>query len=68
MKSETSLSKSADASLKEAIKGCTQLLNDLRLLQKGDTARFMPRVRQELAELNKAVHEFNAYHNALTTV
>jgi len=67
MKTQESLSKSADGALKDAIKNCAQLLNYLRLLQNGDTARYMPHVRSHLATTAQKAHEFNAYRNALDT-
>lgn len=67
MKTQESLQKSADASLRIAIRECTQLLNNLRLLQKGSTARFMPSIREQLNEVSQHVHAHNAYRNVLET-
>jgi len=68
MKTQESLSKSAEAALKQALKSTesTHLLL-LRIKNGADPDVVITSIRLSLAELNQRVHEFNAYHNALTT-
>lgn len=56
------------ASLKTALQDVDAIGLALEDLQEGaDPKDKMESLRQSLAHLNKAVHEFNAYHNALST-
>lgn len=69
MKSETSLRSAQDGALKQALEASDELSQTLDILWHDTKAagHQMPTVRALLAELNQRVHEFNAYHNALTT-
>jgi len=69
MKTQESLSKSADAALMQALRASVSLQKYLEHLSNApwSTPEMFPKVRTHLAELNQRVHEFNAYHNALTT-
>ena len=69
MKSEQSLKGSILASLKKA-KGSNMLIFDAldELTEsRHDISNVMPELRTQLAELEKAIHELNAYHNCLVT-
>lgn len=68
MKTKQSLSKSARHRLLDAISHAAQIDLLLTEIKEGaDVAEQMPKIRAKLPLLNQAVHEFNAYHNALTT-
>jgi hypothetical protein len=68
MKSKNSVQKSAEASLKTAIKHSNALSTRLELLEaSGDVQSEMPRIRQTLSELTQRIHEYNAYRNCLET-
>lgn len=69
MKSEQSLKRCILASLKTAGTAGHGVLESLDhlMLREPDLGKVMPVLREHLAELNKAVHELNAYHNCLTT-
>lgn len=69
MKSEHGLQRSILASLKTAVRANTGISDSLTTLVeiRHDIGNVMPDLRTQLAELTKAVHELNAYHNCLTT-
>lgn len=70
MKSPDSTRAAAAAALHLAGKDATAILTCLRHLHPADTAasrKYLPKARALLAGLNKHLHEFNAYHNVLTT-
>lgn len=68
MKSEFSLARSEEASLKKAVDMVQRIDAGIQLLYHDHlVGKTMPRLRKELAELEKAIHEFNAYHNAIHT-
>lgn len=68
MKTAESLSKSAEASLKLAIRNAQYIRLDLEDLRKGlPVQETMPMLRERLQELTKDIHEFNAYTNARDT-
>lgn len=71
MKTEESLSKSADAALKEAVKEAENFLDDLYALGECEgqeqLGKVMPRVRSRLAVITQRLHEFNAYTVARDT-
>lgn len=68
MKSKDSLSKSEKGCLKRAKQMATAINNDVLDLKEGmEPSRILPRLRAQMNELAKAIHEFNAYHNARTT-
>lgn len=70
MKSESSLSKSADAAISRAIEEVECLADDLNTIYLADAKVFkavMPRIRARLALATQRIHEYNAYQNALET-
>lgn len=68
MKSETSLQRSLSASIKQALRSADTVTENLYRLDEGEhPENVMEDLRDELARLTKSIHEFNAYHNALTT-
>ena len=69
MKTEQSLKRSVLASLKTAQDSGNVVMESLDHLMyaESDLGKVMPTLRKHLAELTKAVHELNAYHNCLTT-
>lgn len=69
MQTETQLRRSAAASLKTAKDAADILLIDIDSLQQNlyEARDVMPRVRKLLEKINKGLHEFNAYHNAVNT-
>jgi len=71
MKTEKSLSKSADAAIKQTIKEAELFLDDLYDCQfannQKELGESMPRARDRLSIITQRLHEFNAYKNALET-
>lgn len=68
MKTEQSLRSSAEACLNQAKKQIQAIDSDLAKLATGDPIqKVMPRLRLQILELEKNVHEYNAYSNALNT-
>jgi hypothetical protein len=74
MKSEKELRASARAQIKQAQEACDRVTDDLHDLHGMEVSltvppldAIMPRLRQNLARLTKAVHEYNAYRNTLDT-
>ena len=68
MKNEEQLKASADACIDRALKECVKVERDLKELKYGaPRAKIMPRLRCEVAEISKNIHEFNAYINATNT-
>lgn len=57
-----------EASLKQAQSDAMHIdVAVTKLIQGDEFANQMPKLRKLLASLNKAVHEANAYNNALVT-
>jgi len=69
MKTTESLSGSIKASIKLARKTSKALNFELSQIDVSlsKPEESMPRIRKLLAELNKSVHEFNAYYNVANT-
>jgi hypothetical protein len=68
MKTETSLRKSAEQSLKRAATEADNVKRDIARLKDGEKLeKVMPRLRLQVLELEKNIHEFSAYRNALDT-
>lgn len=69
MKTEQSLKRCILASLKTSLRAHSSIGVELKSLAESrhDIANVMPELRTQLAELEKAVHELNAYHNCLVT-
>lgn len=69
MKSPLSLSKSATACLKRVLREIDNLkANALGILKSDEPPEdLLPAMRLQAFEVTKAVHEFSAYHNALST-
>lgn len=68
MKTQKSLTAARDAALDKAYYLCLCIKYGIERLEADhDTAVHMPEIRRELAELNQRVHEYNAFHNTLTT-
>jgi len=68
MKTHEQIERAAHAANNHAIREAEALLTNLRRLKKGvDPKRVMPNTRTQLANLNKYIHEANAYRNALET-
>lgn len=68
MQSKDQLEASAEAALRHAINEAEDIGHHLAYLRQGvPMENIMPKLRAELAELNKHVHELNAYRNALDT-
>jgi hypothetical protein len=69
MQTEKQLRNAIKASLTKAQDAAEILLMDIDNPKQNisPAGEVMPRVRRQLAELNKALHEFNAYHNSLNT-
>lgn len=68
MKDEISLAKSADQCLKRALEEVENVKRDLVRLRGGQPIKnIMPRLRLQAHEIEKNIHEFNAYRNALDT-
>ncbi len=68
MKTATSLSKSAEHCLKRALAENENVKRGLQKLAAGaPLEKVMPCLRLEILEVEKNIHEFNAYRNAMDT-
>jgi hypothetical protein len=68
MKTKKSTQQSADARMRDAKRAAEAAHYTLRIMESnGVCGETMRELRQAATDLNQAVHEFNAYHNVVTT-
>lgn len=67
MKEEIELFRSANARLNQVIRESERLHAIAKQQKEGFKPENMPEMRRLASSITQCVHEFNAYHNALTT-